>query len=144
MVPIECSECHSKFHKTTCTVKTRWVIEKIVAENRDWNCNDCKVGRPPPQVQKPQAAPVPPGKCQGKECATQIRKGVDFIICAKCKGHFHKQQRCSEMTRKQVENLDFSTSLLRNALAASRTKRIHDQQVIIRIKGLNTPTERLS
>ena len=106
MTPIECSGCHRKFHKTTCTGSTRWAIEKILAQNRDWNCTDCTAGRPPQQVQQPQAAPTPPGKCQGKDCGNQIRKGVDFIICTKCKAHFHKQQRCSEMTRQQVENLD--------------------------------------
>ena len=49
---------------------------------------------------------VKPGKCHASECRNQIRQGADFLICTTCKNHFHKQQRCSQMTRKQIENLN--------------------------------------
>ena len=68
MTPIECSGCNRKFHKTTCTGSSRWAIEKILAENREWNCKDSIAGRPPQQVQQPHESPTPPGKCQGKDC----------------------------------------------------------------------------
>ena len=105
--PLICSECKQGYHKTNCSKESRWMADKIMAENKYWKCKPCREGRcPQPANQTQTEEATPPGKCQASECRNKIKKGVDFLICSKCSSHFHKQERCSQMTRKQVENLD--------------------------------------
>ena len=81
-------------------------MEKILKDKRPWSCERCKEGLPPIQQQTPENNTIPPGKCHEFTCKNQIRKGTDFLICSTCEKHFHKQERCSKMTRKQIEVLD--------------------------------------
>ena len=117
--PLTCGKCKKDFHKTKieCTGMSRWRVEKIIKEGKEWRCKGCRNERVPIPEPDPPDPPQPnddnnqvkPGKCQHSECGNQIRKGVDFLICTGCKSHFHKRERCSQMTRKQVENLNRST-----------------------------------
>ena len=105
--PLVCSECKEGYHKTNCSKESRWMADKIMAENRYWKCKPCREGRCPQPANQARAEEViPPGKCQASDCRNKIKKGTDFLICSKCSSHFHKQERCSQMTRKQVDNLD--------------------------------------
>ena len=45
----------------------------------------------------------------GGMCLGPIRKGSDYLSSTSCKQHFHKQMKCSNMTRKQIEDLDRKT-----------------------------------
>ena len=115
--PIKCVSCNNDFHKTTCTNESRWKIEKIIKERKPWTCAGCKRGHPPTppqditqdQPEELQSAPTTtekPGKCHATSCKKPIRKGADYLSCTTCSKHFHKQESCSGMSRKQVENLN--------------------------------------
>ena len=109
--PVKCSTCERNFHKTTCTGETRWKIDKIVRDKIPWSCKECKNGTGSNNSQTNNTnsnAEIQPKKCKAK-CGNPIRKGIDFLICSKCESHFHKHQKCSEMSRKQVETLNRST-----------------------------------
>ena len=119
--PMKCTTCSTSYHKTTCTGETRWKLDKIIKENKTWSCRKCRDGdttttktttndnitteEPEESTNTDQVVPL---KCSAN-CGSLIRKGTDFLICSKCTHHFHKQQKCSNMSRKQVESLNRNT-----------------------------------
>ena len=112
ITPMKCSTCSNSFHKTTCTGETRWRIEKMIKEKTPWSCKGCKNGTGPPlnhANKEHNHNQAEPGRCRENTCKKQIRRGTDFLICTKCEHHFHKQEKCSKMTRKQVETLKRDT-----------------------------------
>lgn len=107
--PVKCDQCNELFHKSTCTGETRWKMEHIIHEGKGWSCKRCKTGvarLPPRNNTQHIPADTIPAKCGASKCGIQIKKDTDFLICQECKAHFHKQRKCSEMTRRQIENLD--------------------------------------
>ena len=115
---MKCNTCSAVYHKTTCAGETRWRLDKLIKEGKPWSCKKCKdttSGRTPTTEQEQEVGEtnirteqVIPKKCNAK-CGSTIRKGTDFLICSKCECHYHKQQKCSKMSRQQVESLNRST-----------------------------------
>ena len=106
---MKCSTCVKSYHKTTCKGETRWKMEKIIKEGITWSCKECRNGTGTATHQtnnNNHNNQVQPKKCRAN-CGSHIC--TDFLICSKCKHHFHKHQKCSHMSRKQIEMLDRST-----------------------------------
>ena len=128
--PMKCNTCSTCYHKTTCTGETRWTLDKLIKEGKPWSCKkfrdningnipttDNRAREDPEEgdtnntsteQEQPNTEQVIPKKCSAN-CGSAIRKGTDFLICSKCELHFHKQQKCSKMPRKQVESLNRNT-----------------------------------
>ena len=111
--PIKCKECNRQYCRTRhrdgtkvlCSGLTRWQLEKVEEEGKEWKCSLCK-GHTPQRVHQHNVG-ITPGKCKGAKCVMRkIKAKTDFLVCHRCQGHYHKQMKCCEMTRKQVEVLD--------------------------------------
>ena len=130
--------------------RPRWTLDKLIKEGKSWSCKKCKDNsngnnrtidnrsmeepeegennNTSTEQEQTNTEQVIPKKCSAN-CGSTIRKGTDFLICSKYELHFHKQQKCSKMPRKQVESLNHSTwECLGCQDAESNTEPTEDQE----------------
>ena len=79
----------------------------MIRDGKPYICPICQgVDKPEKKSKKhPSIEGLEPGRCRATKCDKKIRASDDFLACSKCESQWHKNTRCSEMTRKQVENL---------------------------------------
>ena len=115
---VQCGDCMKWFCKTakpgrniTCAGYTRWKQTQLLEAGKPLKCRTCSGNQPSGQEEgEPEEADgeaeerVEPGRCMASNCKAKakIKKGAPFLICSQCQGHFHMQQKCSEMTRAQL------------------------------------------
>ena len=99
--PIECSKCKHSFHAYSCTITTRYQMEKkILKQNQKWTCHICsgkKLPKKKTAQEKKEAAAESPKKCE--TCKVNIKRGIDSLTCPGCNKFFHKQKECSNTSR---------------------------------------------
>ena len=152
--PIECNQCHKKFHRK-CTGETRWAIDKITKEKKTWTCKECRnrdrtpdnndtITEPTENAQEPDEATQEPAEEPGLcICLGPIRKGSDYLSCTSCKQHFHKQLKCSKMTRKQIDDLDRKTWTCLKCQMIEANPRPSPEDTETQYKTKNTKIEKL-
>ena len=101
--PTECSQCRRSYCKTDC-IGPRWKTDKLIKEGKPLICRICKGEKV--SKKHPFNEGIEPDKCAGNCRRKQICKTDDFLVCIQCKKQYHKGEKCSEMTRKQVDRLD--------------------------------------
>ena len=108
--PMKCKECKAQFHDNH-SGENRSARDKIRKYNKAWTCPYCRLGIEPPERRTDDTASTPkPGQCMAARCGfRQIKRGDDYIACTQCKGILHKKRSCSEMTAKQIVNLNRDT-----------------------------------
>lgn len=122
---VQCGDCTKWFCKTakpgrntTCAGYTRWKQTQLLEAGKPLKCRICSGNQPRGQEEgelgdedEEAEERVEPGRCIASNCKTKakIKKGAPFLICYKCQGHFHVQQKCSEMTREQRGKVNKST-----------------------------------
>ena len=108
IVPIVCKECKGKYHQNH-TEESRDRIDTIKKTGRPWTCKPCRRGTDSQETEEPEETierPTP-GNCMAGNCEhRKIRKGADFLWCTACEGQLHKKTECSNMTRKEIENMN--------------------------------------
>ena len=105
--PTRCTQCLKSFCKTDC-IGNRWKIDKLLKEEKPIVCRECK-GEFIPKINLFNEG-IEPDKCRADKCHNRkIKKDADFLFCMQCRKQYHKQEKCCEMTRKQVERVDRTT-----------------------------------
>ena len=102
--PTRCSQCLESFCRTDC-IGPRWKTNKLLEEGKPLVCRICKGET----VSKKHSynEGVIPDKCASSKCRRKkIYANDDFLLCTQCRRQYHKNEKCSEMTRKQVDRLD--------------------------------------
>ena len=88
----------------TCSGLTRWKLESALENGKPITCRMCKGEKP--RKANPFNEGIIPGRCRSGKCSRKkIRKKDDFVVCQKCNKQYHTQEKCCEMTRKQLEIL---------------------------------------
>ena len=127
-VIVTCESCNRQFHKLCGG--NRWRMDSVVKNNTKWRCDDCRrncanqatttqpeLETPTPETEGTQQQNTeedqdktvePPvqikHKCMHEECGKYLR-ARSGIFCSECKGGVHVQKNCSDMTRKQCDDI---------------------------------------
>jgi ribonuclease HI len=132
--PAICKQCHRHSHKSKvdCAGYKRFTLDKMIAANT-WECLDCRAGRSQvTQGEQGHAEEEPQSTSSGMQGSTQSTADADedapyvlptpekcntctrkvkkeFLACNGCKKQFHKQEKCSGLSKAQITKLNRKT-----------------------------------